>query len=95
LDLKMPFVNGVGLLYRLRRDPMNQDLPAAVITRVLRRVRADRRTLLMLVVAQTASAYHENLIGTCALGANGSVRTPRAITQFKSVAGNSDHTGLL
>lgn len=35
LDLKMPFVNGVGFLYRLRQDPMNQDIPVAVITGVL------------------------------------------------------------
>jgi two-component system response regulator MprA len=32
LDLKMPFVNGVGLLYRLRQDPANQDIAVAVIT---------------------------------------------------------------
>jgi CheY-like chemotaxis protein len=34
LDLKMPFVNGVGLLYRLRQDPANQDIAVAVITGV-------------------------------------------------------------
>jgi two-component system, OmpR family, response regulator MprA len=32
LDLKMPFINGVGFLYRLRQDPANQDIAVAVIT---------------------------------------------------------------
>jgi CheY-like chemotaxis protein len=34
LDLNMPFINGVGFLYRLRQDPANQDIPVAVITGV-------------------------------------------------------------
>jgi DNA-binding response OmpR family regulator len=32
LDLKMPLINGVGFLYRLRQDPANQDIAVAVIT---------------------------------------------------------------
>jgi CheY-like chemotaxis protein len=32
LDLKMPLVNGVGFLYRLRQDPANQDIAVGVIT---------------------------------------------------------------
>jgi two-component system response regulator MprA len=32
LDLKMPFINGVGFLYRLRQDPANQNIAVAVIT---------------------------------------------------------------
>lgn len=32
LDLKMPLINGVGFLYRLRQNPANQDIPVGVIT---------------------------------------------------------------
>jgi two-component system response regulator MprA len=32
LDLKMPLINGVGFLYRLRENPANQDIPVALIT---------------------------------------------------------------
>lgn len=32
VDLKMPLVNGVGFLYRLRADPTNHDIPVGVIT---------------------------------------------------------------
>jgi CheY-like chemotaxis protein len=32
VDLKMPLVNGVGFLYRLRADPINQDISVGVIT---------------------------------------------------------------
>ena len=32
LDLKMPLINGVGFLYRLRENPANQDIPVGVIT---------------------------------------------------------------
>jgi two-component system response regulator PrrA len=32
LDLKMPLINGVGFLYRLRQDPANNHIPVAVIT---------------------------------------------------------------
>ena len=32
LDLKMPLVNGVGFLYRLRQNPANQDIAVGVIT---------------------------------------------------------------
>lgn len=32
VDLKMPLVNGVGFLYRLRSDPANQAIPVGVIT---------------------------------------------------------------
>jgi CheY-like chemotaxis protein len=32
LDLKMPLINGVGFLYRLREDPANQDIAVALIT---------------------------------------------------------------
>jgi len=32
LDLKMPVINGVGLLYRLREDPANDDIRVALIT---------------------------------------------------------------
>jgi two-component system response regulator MprA len=32
LDLKMPMINGVGFLYRLREDPANRDIPVALIT---------------------------------------------------------------
>ena len=32
LDLKMPMVNGVGFLYRLRQNPANQDIAVGVIT---------------------------------------------------------------
>jgi CheY-like chemotaxis protein len=32
VDLKMPLVNGVGFLYRLRADPANQAIPVGVIT---------------------------------------------------------------
>jgi two-component system, OmpR family, response regulator MprA len=32
VDLKMPLVNGVGFLYRLRADPANQDIPVGLIT---------------------------------------------------------------
>jgi CheY-like chemotaxis protein len=32
LDLKMPLINGVGFLYRLRQNPANQEIAVAVIT---------------------------------------------------------------
>ena len=32
LDWKMPLINGVGFLYRLREDPTNDDIAVAVIT---------------------------------------------------------------
>lgn len=32
LDLKMPLINGVGFLYRLRENPANHDIAVAVIT---------------------------------------------------------------
>jgi two-component system response regulator MprA len=32
LDLKMPLINGVGFLYRLRENPANKDIPVALIT---------------------------------------------------------------
>jgi CheY-like chemotaxis protein len=32
LDLKMPVINGVGLLYRLRENPANDDIRVALIT---------------------------------------------------------------
>lgn len=32
LDLKMPLINGVGFLYRLRQDPANRDIAVGVIT---------------------------------------------------------------
>jgi DNA-binding response OmpR family regulator len=32
LDLKMPLINGVGFLYRLREDPANDHIPVALIT---------------------------------------------------------------
>lgn len=35
LDLRMPLINGVGFLYRLREDPRNQDIAVAVITGAL------------------------------------------------------------
>ena len=35
LDLKMPLVNGVGFLYRLREDSRNHDIAVGVITGVL------------------------------------------------------------
>ena len=32
LDLRMPLINGVGFLYRLRQDPANQSIAVALIT---------------------------------------------------------------
>jgi len=32
LDLKMPMINGVGFLYRLRQNPANKDIAVAMIT---------------------------------------------------------------
>jgi len=32
LDLKMPYVNGGGFLFRLREDPASRDIPVAVVT---------------------------------------------------------------
>src|SRR5262245_11705587 len=32
LDLKMPYMNGAGFLFRLREDPAIRDIPVAVIT---------------------------------------------------------------
>ena len=32
LDLKMPMINGVGFLYRLRENPANRNIPVALIT---------------------------------------------------------------
>jgi two-component system response regulator MprA len=32
LDLKMPLINGIGFLYRLRENPANQHIPVALIT---------------------------------------------------------------
>ena len=32
LDLQMPFVNGLGFLYRLRTNPETRDIPVVVIT---------------------------------------------------------------
>lgn len=32
LDLKMPLINGVGFLYRLREDPANQQIAVGLIT---------------------------------------------------------------
>ena len=32
LDLRMPLINGMGFLYRLREQDENRDLPVAIIT---------------------------------------------------------------
>lgn len=32
LDLRMPLINGVGFLYRLRQEPANQNIAVALIT---------------------------------------------------------------
>ena len=32
LDLRMPLINGVGFLYRLRQDPANQGIAVALVT---------------------------------------------------------------
>jgi DNA-binding response OmpR family regulator len=32
LDLRMPFVNGIGFLYRLRAQPTHRNTPVAIIT---------------------------------------------------------------
>jgi len=32
LDLKMPYMNGAGFLFRLRKDPTVKDIPVAVVT---------------------------------------------------------------
>jgi CheY-like chemotaxis protein len=32
LDLRMPVINGVGFLYRLRESPANQDIAVGIIT---------------------------------------------------------------
>ena len=32
LDFKMPFINGVGFLYRVRANPASQHIPVALIT---------------------------------------------------------------
>src|SRR5262249_41904067 len=32
LDLRMPFVNGIGFLYRLRANDVSRDIPVAIIT---------------------------------------------------------------
>ena len=32
VDLKMPLINGVGFLYRLRENPANRHIPVALIT---------------------------------------------------------------
>src|SRR5262245_60770617 len=32
VDLRMPFVNGLGFLYRLRERPECRDIPVAVVT---------------------------------------------------------------
>ena len=32
LDLRMPLINGVGFLYRLRQDPANQSIAVALVT---------------------------------------------------------------
>jgi CheY-like chemotaxis protein len=32
LDLRMPLINGVGFLYRLRQNPANQEIAVGVIT---------------------------------------------------------------
>ena len=32
LDLRMPFVNGIGFLYRLRANAAYRDIPVAIIT---------------------------------------------------------------
>lgn len=32
LDLRMPFVNGIGFLYRLRAREAHRDIPVAIIT---------------------------------------------------------------
>jgi two-component system OmpR family response regulator len=42
LDLKMPYVNGAGFLFRLRNDPTVRDIPVAVITGM---TNLDRATL--------------------------------------------------
>jgi CheY-like chemotaxis protein len=34
LDLKMPFVNGAGFLFRLREQPAGRGIPVAVVTGV-------------------------------------------------------------
>ena len=32
LDLQMPFINGLGFLYRLRANPASRDIPVVIIT---------------------------------------------------------------
>ena len=32
VDLKMPLINGVGFLYRLRQDPANHEIAVGVVT---------------------------------------------------------------
>ena len=34
LDLKMPYINGAGFLFRLREDPATRHIPVAIITGV-------------------------------------------------------------
>lgn len=48
LDLKMPYINGAGFLFRLREDPSTRNIPVAVITGVSNissSVRAELTTL--------------------------------------------------
>lgn len=32
LDMRMPFINGLGFLYRLRSQPKHRDIPVVVVT---------------------------------------------------------------
>jgi len=57
LDLKMPLVNGVGFLYRLRADPANEDVAVGVITGALE---VDEATADDLVVLR-AQVWHKPL----------------------------------
>lgn len=57
VDLKMPLVNGVGFLYRLRADPVNHDIPVGVITGELAMDDATADDL----IALSAQVWHKPL----------------------------------
>jgi DNA-binding response OmpR family regulator len=57
LDLKMPLINGVGFLYRLRENPANQNIPVALITGE----RALDDATISDLLALSASVWHKPL----------------------------------
>jgi two-component system response regulator len=62
-------------------------LPKVDGLEVLRRIRADERTKLLPVVILTSSSEQEDVLDGHGLGANGYIRKPVQVAQFRAAVG--------